>query len=425
MKRALVVLAVFGLFTWAGFAQLSGSTSIYLWTEDLSSWSLYSDLYLKYKFGDWTLSSYSIFGDTGYTYQSLGISGTLGPLSVSGTLRFDPSKTDLADIVIRNDLKISFTFAGMDTGLWVFHDVVGPGKTFTLPSHRFGLRNVYCDDTWAITVTNAEAQTSGVMVYYTWLKVEGFRADIFFTDPSTGIELDTVLAETMIPLCCGISAETEAMFTKTNGLEWIKFILKDVNLCCGFTFNVEVKYGVTGKVVTVKPKYKGLDGCLTIYGGWDFASPQFTGISLHGLGLKCAFGDCNEIGFLTAWAPAYFWVNPYALLGGNFPDMASTYTYRYYDSVQPLPKWWRAYYTELFKEGEFEVLWIKGCGAGCCGGKYTFEMDFFFGTSGFMGVKRVKGLVSIPVTGNIDFSALLDLGVTGINLLGGGISLSF
>lgn len=425
MKRALAALMVLGLFGFAGFAQLSGTACLFLWTDDLSTFSLYSDLYLKYKLNGLTFSTYNIFTEDGFTYSQFGISGALGPVNVSGTLRFNPSKTDLADIVIRNDFKFTLSFAGLDTGLWVFHDVVGPGGSFILASHRFGLRNVYCDDTWAITVTNAEPQTSGVMVYYTWIKTEAFRMDVFFTDPSTGIELDTVMAEMKIPLCCGISTETEISFTKVRGLEWVKFKLTDLSLCCGFTFDVEILYKIDGKSVSVKPKYKGLDGCITLYGGWDFSGSQFTGIGLHGLALKCKFGDCSEIGFLTAWAPAYFWVSAYELLGGNYPAMASAFLYRYYDTVQPLPRWWRSYNTELFKTGEFEVIWIKGCGAGCCGGQYSYEVDVFMGSSGFFGVKRVRGLFSIPVATNIKASALFEVSTTGVQFLGAGLCLDF
>ncbi|MEM3486286.1 MAG: hypothetical protein QXI12_11770 [Candidatus Methanomethyliaceae archaeon] len=426
MKRALAALMVLGLFGFAGFAQLSGSASLFLWTDDLSTFSLYTDVSLSYTLNGWTLSTYNAFTEDGFTYSQFGIKGALGPLSLAGTLRFNPSGTDIADIVIRNDLKISVTFAGLDTGLWVFHDVVGPAGTFKLPSHRFGLRGVYCDDTWAIVVTNAEAQTSGVMVYYSWIKTEGFRMDIFFTDPSTGIELDTVMAEFMVPLCCGISAETEISFTKVQGLEWVKFKLKDLSLCCGWSFDVDVLYGIASKQVTIKPKYKGLEGCVTLYGGWDYSGGgQFTGISLHGFAVKCTLGDCSEFGALTAFAPAYFWVDEYALLGGNFPGMASGFLYRYYDTVQPLPSWWPSYYTGLFGTGETEVIWLKGCGAGCCGGKYSYEIDVFFGATGFFGIQRVRGLFSIPVASNIDISALFEVSTTGFEFLGAGISLSF
>lgn len=427
MKRALVVLAVLGLFTWAGFAQLSGSTSIFLWTEDLAAWDLYADLYLSYTTNGWTFSNFSIFGSDGFSYTQFGIKGALGPVSVSGTLRFNPAGTSLASIVIRNDIKLSMDFAGVNTGVWVFHDVVPGGGTFTLLPHRFGLRNVYCTDQWYISVTNAQTTEQGVMVAYVWAKVEGLRLDVFFTDPSTGMSFDTLLGETTIPLCCGISAETEFSFTKDEGLAWVKFILKDLSLCCGFTFDVRVQYSVNGKEVEIVPKFMGLEGCLTIYGGWLFEETVAEGIGIHGIGLKCALGDCTEIGFLNAFAPEYFWVGAWDLLGGNFPGMASTYFYRYYDA-QPLPNWWRSYYTELFAEGENEVIWIKGCGAGCCGGQYSFEIDVFFAAGAeniFLGITRVRSLGSIPVTDNIDFSWLLEVSTTGVDLLGAGLSLSF
>jgi hypothetical protein len=428
MKRALIVVLAFGLFGVLGWAQLSGSASIYGWTEDLSTLKLYTDLSLSYKVGDWTFSNYSILDDSGFSYTQFGIKGTLGPISLSGTMRFYPNATDIVKIVGRSDLKASLSFAGLDTGLWVFHDLVGAGNTFTLKAHRFGLRNVYDNDQWAISVT---ATQTAAMVWYTWVKVEGFRADVFFTDDSTGIEFNTLLAKTTIPLCCGINAETQFMFTKEEGFDWVNFILKDLSLCCGWGFDVSVQYGISGKTVEIAPKFKGLEGCLTIYGGWPWYEGEFTGIDIHGIGLKCALGDCSEIGFLTAFAPQYFWVDAYALLGGNFPGMASGYFYRYYDSkwpnplVQPLPRWWYSYYTELFGEGEYEVIWLKGCGAGCCGGQYTYEIDVFFSGTGFFGISRARALTSIPVTSNISFDLLTDIGVTGLNLVGGGISLSF
>jgi hypothetical protein len=421
MKRALVVVLAFGLFGVLGWAQLSGSASIYGWFDG-STPNLYTDLSLSYKVGDWTFSNYSIFDDSGFSYTQFGIKGTLGPISLSGTMRFYPNETDIIDIVYRSDLKASLTFAGLDTGLWVFHDLVGAGNTFTLKAHRFGLRNVYDNDQWAISVT---ASQTAAMVWYTWVKVEGFRADVFFTDNSTGIQFNTLLAKTTIPLCCGINAETQFMFTKEEGFDWVNFVLKDLSLCCGWGFDVSVQYGISGKSVEIAPKFKGLEGCLTIYGGWPWNGTEFTGIDIHGIGLKCALGDCSEIGFLTAFAPQYFWVDAYDLLGGNFPGMASGYFYRYYDARPASSQLVVLLLHRALQGGEYEVIWLKGCGAGCCGGKYTYEIDVFFSGTGFFGISRARALASIPVTSNISFDLLTDIGLTGLNFVGGGISLSF
>ncbi len=424
MKRALAIAVALCALGFAGFAQLSGSTTMVFYltgSMQTPSFGIYSDLFLRYVLVDkWAITNYSIFDNTGFSYTQFGVSGEMGPFTIAGTMRFFPLATQKLG---RTDVRLTFTFGGVDIGWWVIHQIAGSTGTVSFPIHRFPLRNVYCGDQWAISVSPGADKPA--MVYYHYLRVGGTRVDLFLIDECSGIQFYQLFAELTFPFCCGADVETEFSFTKA-GFQHVKFILKNFELCCNLKWNVEVLFDMTaGKTVKVKPVFGKYAACFDLYGGWDWVQNQFSGFSLHGFGCKLSLGDCTEIGVLTAFAPQYFWVNAWAIWS-NWDAMGSTYFYRYYDTAQPLPTWWYVYHTSLFKGAEYEMIWIKTCGAGCCGGTWSFEVDVFFvPTGGLFDLNRFRVYASFPIMSNLSLGVLANMPLTGLDLLAVGLTLSF
>lgn len=189
-----------------------------------------------------------------------------------------------------------------------------------------------------------------------------------FGDCCTGFSFRRLEVSTKgLPLCCGIFLDATFAFTK-SGFEKISFTTSDIPfLCCGMTTKISAEFTPTGKQVELKPSWRGLSGCFTVYGDVDFSANVFRGIEIYGFAVTCYAGDI-KLHTITAFNP---------------------------DKVEDL--------TDVtFYEGEWEYLGLTYTGQGCCGGNLKFTLETWFGTPGrLFGFQRFKYNFEVPLTPTI------------------------
>ncbi|MBC7221710.1 hypothetical protein H5T56_01775 [Candidatus Bipolaricaulota bacterium] len=171
------------------------------------------------------------------------------------------------------------------------------------------------------------------------------------------------------PLCCGLFWDATLTFTKKEGLTKLALNLGDLSLCCGITASLSLELTPTSKKVELKPSWRGLSGCFTVYGDVNYSANAIRGIEVYGFSITC-YTDSFKLRAITAFDP---------------------------DKVEDL--------TDVtFYTGEFEYLSMEYAAAGCCGGSLTFQTQFWFGNQGkLFGLQRFRFDFSVPLTSNIEF----------------------
>ncbi len=369
-RLALAILLFSGLV----FGQaLSGSwsTKIVLLPPPVGLESL--EFTLQGKLLDWTLGGKAeFFGTDGWVWQTFTAQGRLGPAESEWTLLFGP----LAPAFLYCLGKTSLVVSGLELSLYSAY--VGPNGPYVFTGGPSGGTVVEAEQNInGISLTlelgfGARKQDftiiySGVGTYTKTMPVDPFPGGFSFTYLELGLE--------GVSLCCGLSMDIGFAFTK-EGFDSVSFLLKEAPLCCGISFDVEVKFTTTAKEVNIKPKWAGIEGCLTVYGDVNFAGGVIGGIEVYGLKLRCDLGDCTYAEFLTALNVA---------------------------KVEEILK------KDIFQNAEFEYVQLGFCGAGCCGGRWTLDVSLFFKPSGgLFGLSRVLLDASIPVMANFS----VDLGLS-------------
>lgn len=445
MKRALAIIAVLCLFGTLAFGQtITGRWRLHTYITDLQtpSFTLRTDLLVNYKVGDWTFSGYGLAtGSSGFYYAYLSMVGKFGPFDVNTYLNFiDPALAVTTTWYYYTSVGASFDFGGVTLGSNIYHS---GAASFGVLAADLGIESLY--PTWSFTMGAV-----GSMLYHTYAKVAPVRFDVFWYDPCTGVQFNQLLArlEKLLVLCCPV--DVTFSFKKASGFDYMEFGFSDLSICCGWSFGARITYGLTTKSVTILPKFGPVDSCFKLFGGPKFAGNVFEGWNFHGFACSVKIGDCNEIGFLTAFYPEYFWAGHRGIIR-HFPAMASRYVYKYSDTDQPLPGSWTGYPThrKLFTSHvvqevtvylENEVFWYKACGAGCCGGTWTLEVNVFTMFSNpapgtLFGITRIQALASLPIMTNFTADIYVQIGkydsvtktmvLNKIGVFGGGFTFSF
>jgi len=343
-----------------------------------------TELSLRGEFGGWTVEGSAEFLNAdGYVWQTVGVGGTFGPGEVTWTFLFGPKAPAFLYTLGRGRV----TVAGIE--LTVYTAYVGP----TIPGYFFsggpsgGAVAVAAVDIGGVKFSSAVgfgARLTDFTITYTGV---GTHTKTFPVDPFPGGLQFTYLELDLegIPLCCGITFDTEFSFTKA-GFDSIGFTLKEIPISLGITLDTVVTFTTTSKTVEIVPQWGGIEGCLAVYGDAMFANNVWQGIEIYGFKVRCELADCNYLEILTAFNVARL---EYIL-----------------DE-------------DLFQGTEFQYLRLGFCGPGCCGEKYTLELTTYFQPMGSLfGIRRLTAEAGIPIMANL--TAHLDLGVT----VGGPVALA-
>ncbi|MGB9758139.1 MAG: hypothetical protein ACPLRP_00965 [Candidatus Bipolaricaulaceae bacterium] len=329
---------------------------------------------LRGKLFGWTVGGRAeFFGSDGWVWQTFTAQGDLGPVSSEWTALFGP----LAPAFLYLYGKYSLTISGMDA---ILHTaMVGPD----VPPY------VFTGGPSGGTVLETRAKLNG-LAFSTEIGFGARKQDftlvysgfgsyekVFPVDPFPGgLEFTYLkLSAEGLPLCCGIALDLGFSFTK-EGFDELSVTAKTIPLCCGISFDASVNFTTTSKEVEIKPKWAGIEGCFTVYGDVHFQAPSLIqGLEIYGLKLRCDLGDCTYAEFLTAL------------------DVIK---------VEEILK------EDIFQGGEFEYVKLGFCGAGCCGGKWTLGIGFYFQRTGSLfGLSRILADLSFPLMAN--FTAHVDL----------------
>jgi hypothetical protein len=340
------------LFGVAGLAQISGS-----WTGKLQllpSIDFSTTLTLTYSVAGFDITSESKFSSSGFDSQKFSISGSFGPMDVSGWMKFDPTVPEYDS----SQISASLDFAGVALSLTVLHDT----------------DLTYC-------------QTGSVEMLYTFkASVDPVTLKVRFLDCCDGIEFyDLTLTLDDLSLCCGLVYDFTLYFTK-DGFEYVKFVVDPLfELCCDISFGVTVEFGVDYKSVTPSFTWGGISGCVTV---WGDVQPKIEevgveGWQLYGYKIYCELAECYELEIVTAFVPEE--VN------------------KHLD-----PDW-------ILEDYEFEYIRFGACGPACCGGTWTLDAGVFFDNGGgLFGISRYKVIASVPIMDNLTLGLEweFDLGAT-------------
>ncbi len=347
MKRALAIAVALCTIGFAGFSQIAIKGS---WTATLGllpSVTLSSNLSLTYTVAGFDITSTTGFSATGLSSQKFDLKGVFGPFTVTGSMLFDVA----AVLYDESVLSTSFDFGGIAIGFKAEHWAIPPNQT----------------PTWCTTLAG------GAALRYTFTgTIAPATVKAVFVDCCTGTafyNLNVTLKG--LGLCCGITYNVEFDFLK-SGFNYVKFTGIDIPLCCGVTLGVTVTYGVDYKTLEVNPSFGGfVDACFTVWGDATFSGYTWFGIEIYGFKIRCTLADCNYIEFVNAFNVTA--VNPKLPTADRF----------------------------LAACGEFELIKMGFCGAGCCGGKYDVTLRVFFGSGGgIFDITRMVFGVKIPIMSN-------------------------
>jgi len=301
------------------------------------------ELTLKGTLWDWTVGGTAeFFGTDGWVWQTFTAQGALGPLNSEWTFLFGP----LAPAFLYAYGKYSLLLSGMD--LVVHTAMVGPNGPYVFtggPSGGTVLEaGLKLDGIKFAAEIGLGARKQDFTLLYSGV---GTYAKVFPIDPFPGgLEFRYLkLGAEAIPLCCGITLDLGFAFVKEGGFDALTATLKDIPLCCGISFDVEVTFTTTAKAVAVKPKWAGIEGCLTVYGDVGFTGSIWQALELYGFKIRCDLGDCTYAEFLTAFNVAKI----KEILGAD-----------------------------VFQGAEYEYVKLGFCGPGCCGANWTLGIGLLF-----------------------------------------------
>ncbi|HAF69936.1 MAG: Alpha-1,6-glucosidase, pullulanase-type [Acetothermia bacterium 64_32] len=192
---------------------------------------------------------------------------------------------------------------------------------------------------------------------------------------------DLVVRASSLPFCepLGLKGRMGLAFTKEEGFSYLNLDVRDlVSLCCDISLDLGIKFTADEKEVTLRPRWKGLRGCLTFYGNpvWDEENHALTGFELYGYKIRCCF-NCN--------------LCPGARVRGPYIEI----------------------WTDTRRE-EFEYWKFGFCGPACCGGYYTLEAAVYFSKDGgLFGISRIKTWGAVPIQDSVEATFSLELKQSG------------
>lgn len=349
-----------------------------------------ASLTLTFGISSWTFSSTSSFSAIGFTNQEFAIRGDLGPFQLGGGMAFNPANsgpvvihfhegcpTQTASVTLSPP---EYKWSWLELGFQMFSiSLTGRLEHWAYPYIPKWAGTYYEEYMWPCC--EPEQTPSSYMLYLFSAKAPPFFLDLRFGDCCAGITFsDLTLGFDDLSLCCGVTFDLKFYFTKA-GFQYVLIEVQNVPfICCGFALDFAVKFTVSGKEVSIKPKWVGVGQlCVQVYGDVHMEGASITGIEVYGYKIKCDLAPCHYMEFLTVISP----------------DVVS--------KVEEI-------IGDLFKEGETEYAKFGICGQGCCGSNHTVEITVFFAPSGSLfGFSRVVVNMKVPLLANFSFTSSFTL----------------
>ncbi|MFN3346649.1 MAG: hypothetical protein ACK42E_02420, partial [Candidatus Bipolaricaulaceae bacterium] len=238
-------------------------------------------------------------------------------------------------------------------------------------------------------------QTQSYTLITFFAKLLPLTLKINLADCCTGLSFsDALFALTDVPICCGLTYDAELRFTKV-GFDYFETAL-ELSLCCGISIEVATRFTVDYKEIRVTPRWNGMgQACFVVYGDIVVGQEvlEIMGLDIYGYKLRCDFSPCSYVELMTAFNVT------------KLEDLLNQ---------------------NIFEGEEFEYWKVAFCGPGCCGGMYTLGLAVFFQPEGSLfGLTRIKGDASVPVMANFDLLLSLSVSITGGTELAVGWSFRF
>jgi|GEM_PF-2523938 len=291
--------------------------------------------------GGWTWRFSSALSDSTWTSLQIHSSGRLGDIQANAGVRFNPA----AAAYNSGFLAFLWRGAGLTTGLRVNHSL----STADPPASR---------------------------LLYSWtLRATPIFLSARFDQHETGIEFRDMRANISgIEICCGIVGRGVLSLTK-EGFDYFRISLPNVvQLDWGISMDLDVRYGLDEKDVSVTPRWKLCGGpCVVLYGGIaDQDRFNLRSVELYGFKIDCCLEDRCPPGTLLS--------SPYLELAIALDP----------DNARRVPVG--------FRGDEFQYLGLGLCGPACCGEGYSIELGAYFQPQGqLFGLSRVVIETGIPI----------------------------
>jgi len=409
MNRLWVVVVCAAAVAVPCSAQLSGSWEMSLALLPATSLDK-AVLSLSYSTLGWKVTSVSAFNNSGFVHQEFRLNGSLGFFGISGAMAFNPTNTGPVTVVFPTGCTpqtASFTLNPPEyMWAWIKPELSFAGVTLSamvehwlypyIPSYAPEAA-LNCDSTLPDEICWPCCESLSYMRYTLTAAVPPVAFIGRFEDCWTGIAFkDFSITLTDVSLCCGVTYNAELYFTKA-GFQYVKVIGKNLlGICCGFSLDIGLTFTVTGKEVTITPKWQGVgDICVQIFGDVLWDGNVFSGLAIYGYRIACTLAECNFIEFVTV------------------TDLDQI------DEVEKL-------LGDIFEDDEYELIRLGICGLGCCGGKYYVWVTIYFAESGSLfGMSRAKVRTEIPLLANLVFTGTFGLPATGAPSLSVGMVFNF
>lgn len=357
-----------------------------------------TSLSLSYGLGTWSVGGRAeLMGTDGYVWQAFELKGALGFVEIEWEVLFGP----VAPAFLYTWGSASMDLLGLNMTL--YSALVGPdapgflsggpsgGSVFVVKADvggidvvsttGFGARLMDVEDDQYFTINYTGEQT------YRWMfLVDPFPGGLQFTYQE--------LALSGMELCCDITFDVRFAFSK-EGFDFLKLSMSELfSLWDMFVFDVDVKYTIASKSVSVGSRFLGFDlvACVEVYGDLTVSPWE---LDLYGFRIRCELGQCGYIEFLTALD----------VLGLQqaLPDLR-----------------------EVFQDDEFEYIKLGFCGPACCGEEYSVDLAVYFdGEGGLFGISRFGAALDVPVLESLRLTASMDVPVVGDASLSFGWVFSF
>ncbi len=349
-----------------------------------------ASLTLTFGISSWTLSSTSSFGAAGFTNQEFAMHGEVGPFQLNGGMAFNPADPGPVEINFPEDCPTQSASVSLSPPeyKWSWLELACTLFGFTLTGRLEHWAYPYIPK-WADPYYDAhmwpccepDQTPASYMLYLFSAKAPPSFLNLRFADCCAGITFsDLTLGFDDLGLCCGVTLDLKFYFTKA-GFQYVLFEIQNVPfICCGFTLDFAVKFTVSGKEISVKPKWVGVGQvCVQVYGDVHMEGASITGIEVYGYKIRCDLAPCHYLEFLTVLSV----------------DVV--------DEVEEI-------IGDVFEDEETEYARFGICGSGCCGSNYTVNATIFFAPTGSLfGFSRVVVDMEVPLLANFAFTSAFTL----------------
>ena len=241
-----------------------------------------SELIMTYTTGNWSFSSDTVLGETGWRSEKLEVGGSFSSLTLDSALSFDPAHAAFSHWQLTGIVPLPKVTLGGSLNLWA------------------------TGGTWFDMWMSGTAGPATVAAYVDFGEGSGCSLPFYSASVNVDFPLSCAAVQSTVSFNCqGFnSAALKVTGVTISGLPWLS-----IDALLTFTSSL--------KTLGFSPEFNfGADGCFSLYiseataGGTSPAPLTLAGISIDGVGLECTvggvtfaglsyFGKGTKPGFLT------------------------------------------------------------------------------------------------------------------------------